>query len=370
MFTPPFNRIIEELPASTPFVGPETLERRSGTPFALRLGANESPFGMSPAAQSAMEASLSVISWYGDPEAYPLRSKLAALHHLSMEQVAIGSGIDEILGWIVRIFVQPGEPVVASLGGYPTFQYHVHSFGARLELVPYRPDFSNDLPGLLQAVEVTGAHLLYLANPDNPTGTHLTPEALESFIQSLPADCMLILDEAYIDFVHPTQRLPMIHFHPQVIRLRTFSKVYGMAGARVGYALALPEIVHAFDKIRNHFGVNRPALAGALAALKDTEFVRGVRRENAIGRVDYEQMAQTHGIQTIPSHTNFVSFNLNSKDRAQALLHNLMKLGVFVRAPGGAPPLDQLLRITVGTPEQRQLLKPLFAQAIQTLSNC
>ncbi|RIV17750.1 aminotransferase class I/II-fold pyridoxal phosphate-dependent enzyme [Alicyclobacillaceae bacterium I2511] len=364
MFSPPFNRIIQELPASTPFVGPETLERQLGTPFALRLGANESPFGMSLATQTAMVNALSTTPWYGDPEAYDLRAQLAKLHHLPMEHVAVGSGIDEILGWIVRIFVQPKDPVAASLGGYPTFQYHVRSFGAHLELVPYRSDFTNDLQGLLQAVVETKAHVLYLANPDNPTGTYLTPEVLEPFIRSLPADCILILDEAYLDFVPPAQQWPITDLYPQVLRLRTFSKIYGMAGARIGYVLAHPEIILAFNKIRNHFGVNRPALAGALAALADVEFMHWVRQENSLGRADYEQMAQAHGIASIPSSTNFVSFNLKSKERAQTMLHRLTQLGVFVRTPGGAPPLDLLLRITVGTFAQRQQLQALFAAAL------
>jgi histidinol-phosphate aminotransferase len=347
----PFTRLVAELPASVPFVAPEALERQSGRPIQLRLGANESAFGPSARAKEAMRAAAEQIAWYGDPESYVLREALARHHDVRMEQIVVGSGIDDLLGLVVRAFLEPGDSAVTSLGAYPTFNYHVAGYGGSLERVPYRSDL-NDLQALADTAARVGARLVYLANPDNPAGTWHTASDILIFLERLPGDCLLLLDEAYCDFA-PTQAIPPLDAgDPRVLRLRTFSKAYGMAGARIGYAIGNAEIISAFDKIRLHFGVNLVAQAGALAALEDQDYLQEVVAEVAQGRQDYHELARSLGLPTIPSAANFVSIDVGGPEHARALMAALAARDVFVRMPG-APPLNRCIRVTVGTPEQR-----------------
>ena len=166
----PFTRIVRALPPTVPFVPPEALERQQGQPLALRVGANESNFGISPRARQAMVEAVDRVHWYNDPEGYELRSALAVRHEVAREEVALGAGIDELLGLLVRLFAAPGDSVVTSLGAYPTFNYHVEGHGAILHQVPYRAD-REDLPALLAKARHVRPKLLYVANPDNPMGT-------------------------------------------------------------------------------------------------------------------------------------------------------------------------------------------------------
>jgi histidinol-phosphate aminotransferase len=356
-----FSHQIESLPATVPFVAPEALERITGRAIELRLGANESPFGVSPKAIAAIQQEVTKGYLYGDPESLPLRQALAAKHHISIDEMAVGSGIDEILGWIARSFLDPGDAVVTSLGGYPTFNYHVTGFGGRLHFVPYTKEWTNHLTGLAQAAHDTHARLVYLANPDNPTGTFYSADTLSTFITSLPEETTLVLDEAYIEFADPAQVLPLSPVFDRVIRLRTFSKAYGMAGLRIGYAVANKDIIKSFDKFRNHFGVNRIAQAGALAALSDTDFLSMVTAQTRIGRRDLAMAASQRGLTPIPSSTNFLLIHVGDEHRAKQIVDSLMKdHGVFIRMPGTSP-LNECIRVTIGTPEQH----PKLLQALE-----
>lgn len=357
--------LIAGIPATVPFVGPETLERRSGRPLALRLGANESAFGPSPRARAAMVAAVDRVAHYSDPECYDLRTTLAARHNVGIEQVAIGSGIDDLLGLIVRACLGAGEVAVTSLGGYPTFTYHVTGFGGVLQRVPYRNDHS-DLDGLVGAAKASGARLIYLANPDNPSGTWHSAAAIHALIDALPPHCTLVLDEAYADFA-PADAVPTLDpADPRVLRLRTFSKAYGMAGARIGYAIATPEVIAAFDKIRNHFGVNRVAYEGALASLDDTAYLQTVIAEVARGRAEYVTLAHELGLPTLPSATNFVAIDVGSAARARALLAALATRDVFIRMPWG-PPLDRCVRVTVGNETERAAFAAILRDVLPQL---
>src|SRR5262249_2496414 len=220
---PPVTRLVASLPATVPFVAPEAMERRRGRPFLLRLGANESTFGPSPRAKEAMRAPAELIANYADPESYELRAALATHQRVAMEQVVVGSGIDDLLGLVVRGFLDRGEVAVTSLGAYPTFNYHVAGYGGRLERIPYRDD-RNDLETLADTARTTGARLVYLANPDNPSGSWHSAEALQAFVDGLPGRCLLLLDEAYVEFAPEEAVLPLDAENPRVIRLRTFSK--------------------------------------------------------------------------------------------------------------------------------------------------
>lgn len=365
----PFTRIVQDIPATVPFLAPEAIERRSGKALTLRLGANESAFGPSPLALEAMREAAAQVNWYGDPESYDLRMALAGRHGVGMENVVIGCGIDDLLELIVRTYLETGQMAVTSLGGYPTFAYHVAGYGGKLQRVPYRDD-RNDLAGLAETANRSQARIVYLANPDNPSGSWVTAEEIGSLVEALPEDCLLLLDEAYSDFAPENALLPVDVSDPRVIWARTFSKAHGMAGARIGYALAMAEIIAAFDKIRLHFGVNRVAQAGALASLQDTAHVESVVAAIAEGREEYATLAREMGFTPLLSATNFVTMDVGGVKRARALVAALAERGVFIRMPG-APPLDRCIRVTVGTPEERaefaEILRAVWPQVAEAL---
>jgi histidinol-phosphate aminotransferase len=354
-----YSRLVAALPAVVPFVPPEALERRIGAELALRIGANESNFGPSPKAVAAMAAAAAQVNLYCDPEGYVLREALARHHGVARDNIVLGSGIDDLLGLIVRAVIDPGDAVVMSHGAYPTFAFHVNGFGGKLTTAPYRAD-RNDPEALAEAARQSGARLLYLSNPDNPTGSWLLGADLLALRDALPEGCLLILDEAYADFA-PGEAIPETDPEDvRLIRLRTFSKAHGMAGARIGYAIAPAETIRSFDKIRHHFGVNRVAQEGALASLGDPAFIAGVRREVEAGRADYARIAQGFGLVAQPSATNFVAIDCGSTERAKAILAALLERErVFIRMAGVAP-LNRCIRVTVGTAPERAL----FAEAL------
>ncbi len=361
----PLTPLVAGLPATVPFVAPEALQRQSGQAFRLRLGANESNFGPSPRASDAMREAVGRVNLYSDPESYELRSALAAHHGVSPHEMVFGSGIDDLLGLVVRTYLSPGETAVTSLGAYPTFNYHVSGYGGRLERVPYCDD-RNDLEALAAAAHQHHARLVYLANPDNPTGSWYAAETIRAFLNALPEECLLLLDEAYCEFAPAAELLPLDTSDPRLIRLRTFSKAYGMAGARIGYALGPAEMMGAFDRICLHFGINRIAQEGALAALEDAAYLTHVVEEVARGREEYAALGRELGLKPLPSYTNFVTFDAGSPARAKALVAALAKHNVFIRMPG-APPLDRCIRVTVGVAEERAAFADVLRATLPTL---
>ncbi|MEZ5659802.1 MAG: pyridoxal phosphate-dependent aminotransferase [Burkholderiaceae bacterium] len=361
----PFTPLVVSLPSAIPFVGPEALERQRARRFLARIGANESSFGMSPAAAAAMRAAIDESAWYGDPENHDLRMALAQFHGVQADEVCVDAGVDSLLGLCVRMTVTPGVPVVTSLGGYPTFNYHVAGFGGRLETVPYRDDHE-DIDGLADRQRETGAALIYLANPDNPMGTWHEADRIRAFIDRLPGDCLLLLDEAYGEFAPAGTLAPIDTADTRVLRLRTFSKAYGMAGARIGYAIGHRDLITGLNKIRNHFGVSRAAQAGALAALADTEFLASVGRAVSAGRARIAGFAARHGLASLPSATNFVAVDMGSSERAQAMLAALAAADVFIRMPGVAP-LNRCVRIGVGRADEMDVFEQAFEAALPGL---
>ncbi|WDL96787.1 aminotransferase class I/II-fold pyridoxal phosphate-dependent enzyme [Alicyclobacillus sp. ALC3] len=363
---PQYSTIIRSLEPSVPFVSPFTIERDMGRPFRLRLGANESSFGISPKAFKAMNEALETLYWYCDPEAYDLRQALAKRHGVTVKEILIGSGIDDLLGLTVRTFMDPGDVAVTSMGTYPTFAYHVKGYGGKIHFVPYTEDFRNDLGALVDAAKRTNAKLLYLANPDNPSGTHYSKPQVESFLNNVPDCCLVILDEAYIEFAPRDVGTPIQTHDRRVIRMRTFSKVYGLAGARIGYAITNSETVDAFDKVRLHYGVNSVALAGALASLNDPTFERTVIQEVQRGRHEYETLGNKLGLPVLPSYTNFVCFNLQDMAVAKRVALELKKRGVFVRQANGQP-FDRFIRVTVGSPTERTIFSEILSEVATLL---
>lgn len=349
---PRFTALVDALPGGFPFIAPERLELERGRPLELRLGANESVFGVAGGVREAMASALERVAWYGDPESLELRDEIARRHGVRPENVSVGAGIDDLLGLAVRVLLAPGGAGVGPAGGYPMFPFHVAGHGGRLEAVPYRDDRS-DLSGMAAAARRHGARLVYLANPDNPSGSFLPAAEVAAWVDELPADSVLLLDQAYAELAPAEAAATPAVDDGRVICFRTFSKAWGMAGARIGYALASVETVDAFDKVRAHFAVNRVAQAGALASLRAGGFLERVRAENAAGLADYAALGRALGAPTLASATNFALFDFATAARADAVLAALVERGVFVRTPN-VPPLDRCIRVSVGAPDERR----------------
>ena len=250
---------------------------------------------------------------------------------------------------------------MTSHGGYPSFDYYVRGVGGELACHPYLRSGGNDLQGLLDTVRVRSPRLLYLANPDNPTGRIAPPHDLRELLRRLPTGCVLLLDEAYVEFARDADVLPMEETAPNLVRLRTFSKVHGLAGARVGYAIADPEVVAALDRIRQPYAVAKLSQEMATAAFGDHAFIADVVERTRAGREEYHALAARIGAASLPSEANFVAFDFGDAARAGAVARFLDEHDVYVRHPP-TPPLDRLVRITVGTDEARAYLRDVLAQ--------
>ena len=353
--------LAQSLPATVPFVGPETQERAIGCGFTARLGANENVFGPSPKATQAMaEAG----QWmYGDPESHDLRMALAAYHQTTPGHIVVGEGIDGLLGYLVRLFVGPGDAVVTSDGAYPTFNYHVAGYGGVLHKVPYRDDHEDPAALFAKAAEVD-AKLVYLSNPDNPMGTWHPGTTLAKALEHLPRRSLLVLDEAYVETAPEGTALPLALDDPRVIRMRTFSKAYGLAGARVGYALGCPDLIAAFNKVRNHFGMNRGAQMGAVAALEDSAWLAHIQREVSAARDRIAEIAGENGLLPISSAANFVAIDCKRDGAfAKAVLDGLVARGIFVRMPFVAPQ-NRCIRVSYGTAADLEAFEVALPEAL------
>lgn len=362
---PRLTPLAATLPASVPFVGPEAQERARKQVFTARLGANENGFGPSPKAIEAMQAAASEAWMYADPESHDLRHAIAQHHNVEPKNVMIDAGIDTLLGVLVRLLIGEGDAVVTSAGAYPTFNYHVTGFGGALHQVPYNGDHE-DPDALIAKAKEVGAKLIYLANPDNPMGSVHDAATVERMIAAVPDDCLLILDEAYIEFAAPAC-VPNVSVNdPRVIRMRTFSKAYGMAGARVGYALGAESLINAFNKVRNHFGMCRISQAGALAALEDQEWLAHVSQTVENARDKIGQIARDNWLSALPSATNFVAIDCGKDgDFARAVLGELVALGIFVRMPFVSPQ-DRCIRVSCGNSNDLAAFAAALPKALET----
>jgi histidinol-phosphate aminotransferase len=366
MNAPHLTPLAASLTATVPFTGPETIERQQGRAFTARLGANESIFGPSPAAVLAIQNAATEVWMYGDPELHDLKSALARHHNCRPVNIVVGEGIDGLLGYLVRLMVEPGTPVVTSLGAYPTFNFHVAGYGGVLHRAPYLGNHE-DPNALLELTQITHAQLLYVANPDNPMGSHHPARALEDLLANLPKQCLLVLDEAYIDLA-PEGTAPLIPADtPNLIRFRTFSKAHGLAGLRVGYAITSEPLANAFNKVRNHFGVGRLAQAAAIAALQDQTYLSEVREKTVISRQRLSGIAKANGLIPLPSATNFITMDCGQDgDHARRILANLTALGIFARMPAVAP-LDRCIRVSLGDEPAMAAFEAALPQALKTV---
>lgn len=362
-----FTPIVEGLASTVPFVGPEALTRRTGLRIKARIGANESVFGPSPKVIKAIQA-VALESWqYGDPEHYDLKAEIAAHHGVKPENIACGEGIDGLLGLVVRLFIDPRDVVATSLGAYPTFNFHVAASGGKLVTTPYADDHEHPV-ALIKLAAAEKAKLLYIANPDNPMGTHWPAREIKHMIDYLPDGCMMLLDEAYIDFAPNGTALAIDVNQKNLLRFRTFSKAYGMAGVRVGYCIGHPEIISAFDKIRNHFGIARMAQAGAIAAIKDQKYLNHVLQLVSLSKRFIYEIAKANNLRPIQSATNFVAIDCGRDGAyARSIVDGLLEHGIFIRMPGVAP-LNRCIRVSCGNETDLDAFAKALPKVLKALS--
>jgi histidinol-phosphate aminotransferase len=357
---PRFTKLVAGLPSTVPFVGPEAQERARGRVFAARIGANENIFGPSPKAIEAMARAAGQVWQYGDPENHDLKIALAAHHNVAPDNVVVGEGIDGLLGNLARLLVGEGTAVVNSAGAYPTFNFHIASQGGALHSVPFNGDDQEDTQALIARARQADAALIYISNPDNPMGTWHDGEVMQRMIDRVPEGAVLCIDEAYVEFA-PNGTAPKIDVgRADVIRMRTFSKAHGMAGARIGYAIAHADLALAFNKVRNHYGVNRIAQAGALASLADHDYQGETRDRVAAACNRIAEIAADNGLTPLPTATNFVAIDCGrDPDYAKAVLTGLLARDIFVRMPFVAPQ-TRCIRVSAGRAPELAL----FAQAL------
>lgn len=322
------------------------LAREMGIPVEriVKLASNENPLGMSPLARTAMEKAALALERY--PDDFELKNALAGHTGLAMERIVLGNGSNDVLDLIARVFLAPGRSAVFSQHAFAVYPLATLSAGAELIVVPAR-EYGHDLNAMRAAIR-PGTRLVWIANPNNPTGTFVPFRALKAFVQSVPDDVVVVLDEAYNDYIPPAERTDTTAWLADFANLvitRTFSKIYGLAGLRIGYALASAEIADLMNRVRQPFNCNNLALAAATAALGDHDFVARSYALNRAGMAQIIAGLERFAYAFIPSHGNFVTFNAGD---AAALNHKLLRQGVIVR-PLVAYGMPEWLRVTIGT---------------------
>ena len=334
----------------------EELERELGIENAVKLASNENPMGPSPAAVQAMEAAVAGVHRYPDAGLHALRERLAAMHRIAPGELAFGNGSNELIDQICRVFSGHGTSGVHGAPSFVCYGLGLQASGAERIVVPLRAGTHFDVDALLEAIR-PDTRLIFIDNPNNPTSTHVPAAALERLLSALPEHLIPVLDEAYVHFVDaPDYRsaLELRHLNENLIVLRTFSKAYGLAATRVGYAIAHPSIVADLERVRAPFNVGNVGQAGALAALDDPAHVERYVALNASERTRLSTALAKMGFAVAPSQANFLFVELpDGSDEADVVYEALLRRGVIVRAFG---PLPRHLRVTVGLPEENDRL--------------
>jgi len=348
-----FNPMLAALPVYQPGRPIEEVARELGLPAddIIKLASNENPLGPSPLALKAMRQALRQVNLYPDGNAFYLKQKLAAKLGVAPANLILGNGSNEVIELIGHALLSPDAEVVVSQYCFAVYPIVTALFGAKLVVVPAK-DYAHDLDSMLAAI-TPNTRIIFVANPNNPTGTVATPEALNRFVNAVPPNVLLALDEAYIEFLeNPLDLLPEIRnvTKPNLLLMRTFSKIYGLAGLRIGYGIGHPDFVAALEKIRQPFNINSVAQAGALAALDDTKHVERTRRVNSRGLRFYKRAFRKLKLEFIPSAANFILVRVGD---GQRVFTEMQKLGVIVRPMGGYQ-LPEWVRITVGTPKENK----------------
>ncbi len=309
----------------------------------VKLASNENPMGMSPRARAAVEKAIAGIERY--PDQFELVHALAERHGVGMEQVVLGNGSNDVLDMAARVFLAPGRSSVFAQYAFAVYPLATVSAGGECVVVP-AVDYGHDLRAMRAAIR-PDTRVVWIANPNNPTGTFIPAPELRAFIESVPADVAVVLDDAYNEYLQPADRedtVAWVRDFPNLVVTRTFSKVYGLAGLRVGYAVASSEVADLMNRVRQPFNVNNLALAAALAALDDHVFIAESFDLNRRGMEQIVAGIKRLGFEHIPSHGNFVTVRVGD---AAAVNRKLLQQGVIVRPVAGYG-MPEHLRVTIG----------------------
>lgn len=357
MGAPQPNPYVAALSPYKPGMPIEELARQYGLDPAaiIKLASNENPYGMSPQARQVIRRSAA--DSYRYPDGYELRKALAAHYRVAEDTIVLGNGSNDVLDLVARVFLAPGKQAVSSQHAFIVYRIVTAITGAEHVTVPAAA-YGHDLAAMRQAITDT-TRVVWIANPNNPTGTYIPPHELRTWLDHVPAHVMVVLDEAYYEYLNPTDRadsVSWLQMYPNLIIVRTFSKVYGLAGLRVGYALAAPQTANLLNRVRQPFNVSHIGLAAAVAALADQSFVAESYERNRQGRAQLLEGLKTMGIACLPAYGNFVTAAFID---APSVHEALLRQGIIVR-PVGEYEMPHHLRITVGTPaENRRLLAAL-----------
>ncbi|MCK6554597.1 histidinol-phosphate transaminase [Candidatus Binatia bacterium] len=327
----------------------EELEREYGVFDSIKLASNENPLGPSPKALAAIQRALPNIHRYPDGNCFYLKRALAKKLGVSPEAVIVGNGSNEIIELAVRTFMQPGDEAVIADQAFAIYRIVVQAAGCVGHLVPLR-SYTHDLEAIADAVR-PGTRMVFLANPNNPTGTIFRRRQWDEFLVGLPAQAIVVMDEAYFEFVDDPEYPDSLTYHRPgrlLITLRTFSKIYGLAGLRVGFGVAQPELVEVMNRVRQPFNVSSLAQIAALAALDDDAHVERTRACNREGMAYLRRECERIGLETVPSWANFMMVRVGNGVR---VYDALLRLGVIVR-PMGVYGFPEHVRVTVGTAEE------------------
>ena len=323
----------------------------------IKLASNENPLGASPKALAALQAALAETGRYPDGNGFELKAALSRKYGVSQDRVVLGNGSNDVLEMAARAFLAPGASAVYSQHAFAVYPLATQATGAAGIEVPAR-DFGHDLDAMAAAIR-DDTRIVFIANPNNPTGTWIAPADLLGFLRKVPANVLVVLDEAYNEYLEPAQRGDSARWldeFPNLVISRTFSKAYGLAGLRVGYALVRAEVADLMNRVRQPFNVSHLAQVAAIAALADQEFVQKSYELNREGMQVLTAAFSRLGLSWIPSHANFVTFKVGD---GAGVFQSLLKQGVIVR-PIGAYGMPGHLRVTIGTqPENQRFLSVL-----------
>ena len=359
----PLNPSLATLPVYQPGRPIQEVARELGLDAAeiIKLASNENPLGPSPAAVAAMEQAIQSLHLYPDGNAFYLKQKLAAKLGVTTANLILGNGSNEIIEFIGHALMAPGAEVVVSQYCFAVYPIVTSLFGAKLITVPAK-DHGHDIPAMLRAI-TPQTRVIFVANPNNPTGTLIPAADIERLIREVPSNVLIAMDEAYVEFLdEPLDLLPLIRSGqvPNLLLMRTFSKIYGLAGLRLGYGIGHPDLIAALEKIRQPFNINSLIQAGALAALDDEEHIEGTRRNNAEGLKLYEDAFRELKLTFVPSSANFILVRVGD---GQKVFAELQKLGVIVRPMAGYQ-LPEWIRISIGSPAENQRCLAALRQAL------
>jgi histidinol-phosphate aminotransferase len=327
----------------------------------VKLASNENPLGMPDSARAAMLAAVADIGRYPDANGFELKAAIAARYRVPAEWVTLGNGSNDILELAAHALLQPRDSAIYSQYSFAVYALATQAVGARAIVVPAR-DHGHDLDAM-QAAICEDTRLVFIANPNNPTGTFLSADQIARFIAQVPERVVIVLDEAYNEYLDPELRFDSTQWlreHPNLLISRTLSKAYGLAGLRVGFGLAQPELTDLLNRIRQPFNVNSLAQAAAVAALADDAFLE---RSRALNRAGLDQMQRGFadlGLEYIPSYGNFVLVRVGN---SAAVYEGLLRAGVIVRPVAGYG-LPEWLRISIGLPEENARLLEALAPLV------